>query len=71
MFAVKSGMVSARELSEMISQAMGKKLVFHRMTDEKARSLPFPGAMALANMFKFWQECTKAQQQVAELPSLG
>lgn len=71
MFAVKSGMVSAGELSEMISQAMEKKLVFLRMTHEKARSLPFPGAMALANMFKFWQERTEAQQQMAELPTLG
>ena len=50
---------------------MGKKLIFHRVTDEKARSLPFPGAMAFANMFKFWQECTQAQQQMAELPTLG
>ena len=70
-FAVKSQMVSAGELSDMISQATGKKLVFHCMTDEKARSLPFPGAMAFANMFTFWRECTEAQQQMAELPTLG
>lgn len=70
-FAVKSEMVSAEELSEMISQATEKKLVFHCMTDEKARSLPFPGAVAFANMFTFWRECTEAQQQMAELPTLG
>ena len=71
MFAVKSEMFSAGELSDMIRQATGKKLVFHCMTDEKARSLPFPGAVAFANMFTFWRECTEAQQQMAELPTLG
>ncbi len=70
-FAVKTEMVSAGKLSEMISQVTGEKLVFHCMTDEKARSLPFPGAVAFANMFTFWRECTEAQQQMAELPTLG
>jgi len=70
-FAVKSEMVSAGELSDMISQATGRKLVFHCTSDEKARSLPFPGAVAFANMFTFWRESTEAQQQMAELPTLG
>lgn len=70
-FAVKTEMVSAGKLSEMISQVTEEKVVFHCMTDEKARSLLFPGAVAFANMFTFWRECTEAQQQMAELPTLG
>ena len=26
------------------------------MPDEKMRKMPFPGAVALANMFQFWKE---------------
>ena len=70
-FAVKAEMISAVELAEIISKVTGQNVFFHFMSDEEARSLPFPGAIAFANMFQFIRESSEAHREMAKLPSLG
>lgn len=70
-FAAKPELVSNSDIAEVVTQVTGTEYSYHFMPDEKARAMPFPGAMAMSNMFEFWRTCEPALQQRDALPTLG
>lgn len=70
-FAAKPELVSNSDIAEVVTQVTGTEYSYHFMPDEEARAMPFPGAMAMSNMFEFWRTCEPAVQQRDALPTLG
>lgn len=70
-FYAKPEWVSNNDVAKVISQVTGTDFAYHFMPDEKARALPFPGAVAMSNMFEFWRTCEPALQKRNALPTLG
>ena len=70
-FAAKPELVSNSDIAKVVTQVTGTEYAYHFMPDEKARSLPFPAALAMSNMFEFWRTCEPALQTRDALPTLG
>lgn len=70
-FIAKPEMVSNSDVAQVISEVTGTDFAYYFMPDEKARALPFPGAVAMSNMYEFWTTCEPALQKRNALPTLG
>ena len=70
-FVAKPELLSNSDVARVITQVIGTEFSYYFMPDEKARSLPFPGAVAMSNMFEFWRTCEPALQERDALPFLG
>ena len=70
-FVAKPEWVSNNDVAKVISQVTGTDFAYYFMPDDKARALPFPGAVAMSNMFEFWRTCESALQKLCTLPTLG
>lgn len=70
-FAAKPELVSNSDIAKVVTQVTGTEYSYHFMPDENARSMPFPGALAMSNMFEFWRTCEAAVQNRDALTTLG
>lgn len=48
--------LTCEEMAEALTHAMGQEVVYHEITPEQYRSLGFPGADDLGNMFQFYRD---------------
>lgn len=47
------------EYAAAMSKALGRKVVYNKVTADAYRGFGFPGAVELGNMFQFYDECVK------------
>jgi uncharacterized protein YbjT (DUF2867 family) len=53
---ISGGKLSIDEYAAGMSKALGRKVVYNRVTADQYRSFGFPGAVELGNMFQFYDE---------------
>ena len=69
-FVPAPDVISNSEVAAIITQVTGTTFSYSFMPDEQARNLPFPAAIAWANMFQFVRG-QPAVEKRASLPALG
>lgn len=48
--------ITCEDMARVLSQTLGKEISYHEITPEQYRSLGFPGADDLGNMFQFYRD---------------
>jgi uncharacterized protein YbjT (DUF2867 family) len=56
---ISGGKLTIAEYAAAMAKALGRELVYNRVTADAYRSFGFPGAVELGNMFQFYAECER------------
>ena len=56
---ISGGKLTIAEYADAMSKALGRKVVYNKVTADQYRSFGFPGAVELGNMFPFYDEQVK------------
>ncbi len=56
---ISGGKLTIAEYADAMSKALGRKVVYNKVTSDQYRGFGFPGAVELGNMFQFYDEQAK------------
>ena len=56
---ISGGKLTIAEYADAMSKALGRKVVYNKVTADQYRAFGFPGAIELGNMFQFYDEQVK------------
>jgi uncharacterized protein YbjT (DUF2867 family) len=54
---ISGGKLTIAEYADAMAKALGRKVVYNKVTADQYRAFGFPGAVELGNMFQFYDEC--------------